>query len=228
MGCCCTQFWSQNVSYDDIKEDLKTGDIILFVGGGIGSCEVKIATCSRFSHIGMIVRCEHLTYSRDKLYIWHSPAQELQGFPDTISGNTKEGPQLNSLLPIIKAAGGTVYIRKIRKKKKNNTFYNNILSDDPCDSGLMDFMKKEEPKTYEKSTKQLILSTYDGIFGENEQDTSSYFCSELTAETYVILGLLPGDAISSEYTPKDFASTSTFSLNFKKGYSLSKEYKVVV
>ncbi len=227
MGCCCcTQFSPQTVTYNIIKKKVKTGDLILFNNGRIGYWEVKIATCSTFSHIGMIVKCKHLKSSRDNLFIWHSPAQELQGLPDTISGDTKEGPQLNPLLPIIRAAGGTVYIRILHKKK--NTFYNNILSDDPCDSGLMDFMKGADWKTYEKSTRQLILSTYDGIFGENEEDTSSYFCSELVAETYKILGLLPEDIISSEYTPKDFETTATFSLSLKKGYWLSEEYKVVI
>ena len=247
MGCCCcTQIRSKTIKYNHIKETLNTGDIILFSSGGLSAYEVRCATCSQFSHIGMIVRCKHLNKSSDNLYIWHSPAEALQFMPDVTSGKIKDGPQLNRLRPIIRAAGGVVYIRKLykpkQKRKRNlnrnyNLFHDGNDNDndddgyqlgDACSNGLMDFIKKERSKSYEKSTKQLLLSTYDGPFGQNEEDISSYFCSELVAETFKLLGILKRDIISSEYVPKDFASTSTQELRLQQGYLLTREYKVII
>ncbi len=249
MGCCCcTQIPAKTtITYDKIRKTLKTGDLVLFSSsGGLSSLEVKIATCSPWTHIGMIVRCKHLHKLQDDLGIWHSPAQILQFMPDVTTGEIKQGPQLNSLRPIIEASGGVVYIRKLynrkkRNRKKRNQNYNLFYDEDEggdnynynyqlgdlCDTGLMDFIRKEEPKSYEKKTRQLLLAAYDGPFGQNEEDTSSYFCSELVAETYKILGILKRNITSSEYVPKDFASTSTQELFLQKGYLLSGEYKVV-
>ena len=136
MGCCCTQIRAKPITYDNIKNKLDTGHIVLFSSsGGLSSLEVKIATCSPWTHIGMIVRCKHLHKSQDDLYIWHSPAQVLQFMPDVTTGKIKQGPQLNPLRPIIEAAGGVVYIRKLynrkkRNRKKRNQNYNLYYDED--------------------------------------------------------------------------------------------------
>jgi len=67
---------------------------------------------------------------------------------------------------------------------------------------------------------------YDGIGGRNQKDLTSLFCSELLAETYIRMGLLPEDPKhpSNEYTPKDFSSDApATALPLQKGAKLSKE-----
>ena len=54
----------------------------------------------------------------------------------------------------------------------------------------------------------MIKAAYDGPLGHNQEDLSSLFCSELVAEAYQRLGLLPKPPQglpSNEYTPRDFA-----------------------
>lgn len=238
MGCCASiccgkRFWSETVEYKDVRATLKTGDIILFSGGGLESLEVKLGTCSPFSHVGMIVRCEHFTSNGDNLYVWHSPAEFLQYTPDVLSNRAKQGPQLNSLKPLIKSAGGVVYVRKLMRLRKKGqsgapSLANSVQLGDPCETGLTGFMRREDPKDYEQNTKQLVYSSLDlGPIGRNTEDTSSYFCSELIAKTYQVMGLLNSDEPSNEYTPKDLSSKNS-DLHLKFGYKLTKEMKVVI
>ena len=88
---------------------------------------------------------------------------------------------------------------------------------------LMRFRKEVRGRPYEKSMVELLKSAYDGPFGQNVEDFSSIFCSELIAETYQQMGLLPGTKSANEYTPGDFASDAKDELNLLKGAKLSKE-----
>jgi len=54
-----------------------------------------------------------------------------------------------------------------------------------------------------------MRSAYDGFLGDNKEDLSSVFCSELVAEALQRLGVLyehneDGGYPSNEYTPADF------------------------
>ena len=42
--------------YEDIRENLKTGDIVLFSGKGGISHGIKLVTNSKWSHVGMVLR----------------------------------------------------------------------------------------------------------------------------------------------------------------------------
>lgn len=78
-------------------------------------------------------------------------------------------------------------------------------------------------KPYEKNTSELIRSAYDGPFGENIEDLSSLFCSELVAEAYQRMGLLDEDVPSNEYSPVDFSSEAKDGLALLRGAKLLKE-----
>lgn len=88
---------------------------------------------------------------------------------------------------------------------------------------LIAFRTEVRGRPYEDNKIELIKSAYDGWLGENEEDLSSLFCSELVAEAYQRMGLLPDTVASNEFTPRDFSS-STKNLPLQLDATLSKEH----
>ena len=214
MGCMCSCAAALGVPrahYDNVSSRLRTGDIVLFAGTGLESAEVQWATCSAYSHIGMVVRCRNALLdqddvgsgarARDQLYLWHSPSGAVPE-PDVLSGRAKDGPQLNPLADMMRIHSGDVYVRRLRPVVRSRVRH---ALGDPCDGALLEYMRGAARKPYEQRLRQLVLSEYDGPGGRNDEDTSSYFCSELVAHTYAVMGLLPGETVCSEYVPSDFA-----------------------
>ncbi len=113
--------------------------------------------------------------------------------------------------------------QKKSKRSEAITKLDTYLTEDPYTTELMTFMKGEDGKLYETSKQQLLLSVYDGPFGENTQDTSSYFCSELVVETYKMMGLISKKTISSEFTPKDLSTQSETQLKILGDYTLARK-----
>ena len=240
MGCACSFFstWrAKRVRYDEIAPKLRTGDIFLFKGASFQSFEVQLGTMSPFSHVGMVDRCEHMDQNGGTLYLWHSPAQTLAFSADRITHETKAGPQLNRLKATLRAADGTVYVRRLvrrksrrrRQRRKGDRYELDDRNDDdtpllgdPCGTPLMDYMRRTAPKTYETSFKELLLSAYDGAGGQNRENLDSYFCSELVAQTYIVMGLMHSEEPSNEYVPCDFNRD----LVLRGGYRLGKLVRV--
>ena len=76
---------------------------------------------------------------------------------------------------------------------------------------------------------ELFKAAYDGWFGQNEEDLSSLFCSELVAEAYQRMGLISDGKKalpSNEFTPKDFSSEAAKPLKLRKKAKLKKEVVV--
>ena len=75
--------------------------------------------------------------------------------------------------------------------------------------GLSRFRQKVRDRPYEEHVIQMVKAVWDGPLGHVEEDLSSLFCSELVAEAYQSMGLLPasesGGKPSTEYTPKNFS-----------------------
>ena len=237
MGCIISleTLLASSVKYEKLKNKLETGDIVLFSGTGFESFEIQLATFSPYSHVGVIIKCKDIKgkwKARDDLYIWHSPAQTLPFAYDSITNQMKEGPQLNKLQAVLSRASGNVYIRKLEKisstvdeetppllslnVNNNNDDIEDIIKD-PCKTKLMKWMKEEEPKAYETSTVELVKSAWDGPCGKNKRNTTSYFCSELIAETYQQMGLLEKKEPSNEFVPADFSKD----MQLNGGYFLS-------
>ena len=226
MGCICSleMIKSERKPYEDIKEYLKTGDLLLFSGNGMNSFEVKLATVSPFSHVGMIVKCKHFKEEND-LYIWHSPSQKLEFIHDKLTKTYKEGPQLNNLNEILEATDGSIYLRKLEQgldKYILNFTSNKNKNIDPCDSDLIKWMRHEAPKKYETDFKELLFAAYDGPCGRNKKNIKSYFCSELVAESYQIMNILDRSLPSNEFVPADFCDQLVLKQNYKLSSFLTR------
>lgn len=182
-------------SYDSLRPRVDTGDLILFSGKGGLSAGIKWLTRSRWSHIGMALRLPEW----DVVLIWESTL--LNDIEDVELGGIRQGVQLSPLSHRITAYEGDVAIRHLEVART------------PAMLASLNALRQEvKGRSYEKSHLQLLKSAYDGPFGDNKDDLSSLFCSELIAEAYQRMGLLPGQPPPNEYTPKDFSEAHSLPL----------------
>lgn len=197
--------------YQDIRNQLKTGDIILFSGKGGISYGIKFFTLSKWSHVGMVYKIEDPLDAKGSVFCWESTL--LTDLNDADTGKLTMGVQrieLSERLERCFASGYEISIRPL----------SNPLTDDMV-RALNDFRHEVSGRPYEKDKIELLNAAYDGLFGENKEDLSSLFCSELVAEAYQRMKLLTEKTPSNEYTPKDFSTEKW--MNLELGYALHNE-----
>tara|TARA_Y100000296_G_scaffold2569_2_gene3618 strand:+ start:1442 stop:2044 length:603 start_codon:yes stop_codon:yes gene_type:complete len=177
------------MNYSGIRDSLNTGDIVLFSGKGRISGMIKWFTGSPWSHVGMVLRLTEY----NMLLLWESTT--LSKIKDINTGKARQGVQLVPLSERMKSYEGKVGIRRLNMFDKYQAIDHDVL---------MKFREEVKGRPYEESKIELFKSAYDGVFGGNEEDLSSIFCSELVAEAYQRLGLLTEGTPSNEFTPADF------------------------
>jgi len=181
--------WGEGVNwYDEVRADVDTGDLVLFSGKGGISAGIKWFTGCKWSHIGMALRLAEW----DMVLLWESTP--FGTVADAESGHIRQGVQLTPLSERIRSYEGDVAIRHLDVRRTPEML-----------RALRTFREELKGRPFEQSKLELIKSVYEGPFGANEEDLSSLFCSELVAETYQRMGLLPEEPPSNEYTPADFA-----------------------
>ncbi len=183
------------VKYNDIREDLCTGDVVLFAGKGIISKVIQWFTKSPYSHIGLVL----VDVRWDMVLLWESTTLSKI---KTVFGKIKNGVAIRPLSTAIENYKGDIVIRKLDR----------ILSTHQK-RVLIKLRQEFKDKKYEESKLQLFKSAYDFIGGKNKRDTSSLFCSELVAEAYQGMALLSLGIPSNEYTPADFAGDISLFMN---------------
>ncbi len=182
---------TQVVLYKDIRNTLQTGDLALFSGKGGTSTGIKWFTDCKWSHVGMLIRVPDW----DTLLIWE--ATTLDNLKDVLTGAAHRGVQLVSFSDRLKSYDGEASIRKLDVQRTAQ-----------MQNSLIELRAELKDRPYEQDKVELLKAAYDGPLGDNTKDLSSLFCSELIAETYQRMGLLPTgpDALpSNEYLPKDFS-----------------------
>jgi hypothetical protein len=200
--------------YKEIRNDLKTGDVILFSGKGGISDGIKFFTLSKWSHIGIVYRFNDSLDENSSVFCWESTT--LSNLEDADTGKLTKGVQRVELSERFEKCFASGYEIAIRQLSQS-------LTDDMIRQ-LNNFRCEVSGRPYEKHKIELLRSAYDGIFGENKEDLSSLFCSELVAEAYQRMGLLTEELPSNEYTPKDFSVEKH--LNLELGYNLGQEIAI--
>jgi len=193
------------MTYSSARPTLETGDIVLFSGKGGISTGIKWITSSKWSHVGMVLKITEF----DAVLLWESTT--LSNIKDIESGVARQGVQIVPLSERIKKYNGEASIRKLQYDRTPDMLMQLSL-----------LRKEVKNRPYEEDKIELIKSAYDGPFGDNVEDLSSLFCSELVAEAYQRMGLLGEDIPSNEYTPKDFSDKGKIKL--KKGSLGPEEY----
>jgi len=186
-------------SFPEIVEDLKTGDVVLFSGKSGFSRSIKWFTVSRWTHIGMVLRLPEFS----EPLCWES--LRIPEIPDVVDGTMKSGVQLLSLPERVRTSNAEIGIRQLNKPITSTMH-----------SAVLDFRETVRDRPYETSMLELVRAAWDGPFGKNSENLSSLFCSELVAEAYQAMGLLPCDTTggtpSNEYTPKYFSDEGSLTL----------------
>ncbi len=173
------------MKYAEIRPILATGDLILFSGRSAISTAVKIASRSKYSHVGMVIR------EAQYVLCWESTT--LTDVTDHEDGVAKSGVQVVNFSKHIAGYNGEIAIRHILEPLAEREL--KLLA-------IIRHELKDVP--YERDILELLLSVYDGPFGENTPDLSSIFCLELIAEYLKRIGRLPGRKPANEYSLRDF------------------------
>ncbi len=180
------------MSYNEIRDRLDTGDIVLFSGKGLISMGLQIGSLCSWSHVAIVVKVK----DPDVILLYQStPVCKAKDF---LADKPKQGVQINLLSQAIESYKGKVAVRLL-----------NVDRTDEMLKNLNEFRSEMKGRPYEKRIMDMVKAVWDGPFGHVEEDLSSLFCSELVAEAYQRMGLLTpdeqGGKASAEYTPKNFS-----------------------
>jgi len=174
--------------YVHLRDQLKTGDLILFSGRSLAARIVRGFTGSRWSHVGLVVR---LPEHPQTPLLWEATrASKVQ---DIVHGRAFDGVQLVSLDDRIAGYQGVVAVRRLQ----------GVVTDAQARQRLDELMMAWQAKPYRNFVRQHLSYWVRGEQGLAFQKGG--FCSELVAEVYRQWRLLPADLPARNYVPRDFA-----------------------
>lgn len=104
------------MKYEDIRDQLKTGDILLFSGKGGISDGIKFFTRSQYSHVGMVYRLDDPLDPNGTVFCWESTT--LSDLADADTGKLTKGVQrveLSERLERCFAKGYAIRVRPLTK-----------------------------------------------------------------------------------------------------------------
>lgn len=193
--------------YADVRRELKTGDIVLMGGTSIFSRAIRMLTGSMWSHVGMVMKIDE----PDILLLWESTTNGHD--EDVQTGEIKRGVQLVPLSKRVRDHTGNLGFRSLNRRLTSAEM-----------AKLNKFRHSVKDKGYDFDGLELLRAALDsGLFWENREDLSAYFCSELIADTYREIGFLDGGKPANEYTPDDFSSKASPPLSLLNGVWLGNE-----
>lgn len=196
-------------AFDAMRASLDSGDVLLFAGESRFSRGIKRLTRSHWSHAALVAR----PIDGPPL-LWEATLDT--DLPDVATHQMAPGVNLYQLEHWIRHYAGETAIRLLRVERTES-----------MRSALLDFYREASGRPYEHNRLELLRSVYDGPLGRNRKEgDASYFCSELVAEAYQRMGLLPASPPANEYTPGDFSSERAAALPLQRGARLEPEVLV--
>jgi hypothetical protein len=197
-------------AFDELAPSLDSGDLVLF-GGVSRFCRAiqRFSGC-QWSHVALVARPR----AGGPLLLWEATLGT--DIADLVTHEISPGVHLYDLVHWIRHYGGETAIRKLT-----------VPRTDKLRLALLAFYYEARDRPFERNRLEFLRSVYDGPLGRNRrEDPSSFFCSELVAEAYQRMGLLPAAPLANEYMPRDFSSQSKRPLALPPGVSLGPEVLV--
>jgi len=195
------------VSYDDVAFRFQTGDIVLFKGLYLDR-DQQPHPSENWTHAGLVVKVPE----RDEPLLWESTP--LESITDRILGFRKGGPQLVSLRERLLTYETDVYawrpLRVARSPEMIRAMFKYIYK----------VHRLPFPAQIEV-IRRVIQTRFFLRWWPRKPIYRSIFCTELIAETYMRMGLIPETPPASSYLPLDFSERKR--LPFLKGASLGRE-----
>jgi hypothetical protein len=176
-----------NKPYVQMRDQLKTGDLILFSGRSFAARLVRGLTGSRWSHVGLVVRLPEMPQTP---LLWE--ATLASKVHDITEGKPFDGVQLVALDDRIASYQGLVAVRRLQ----------HVQTDAQARAHLELLIDEWRAKPYRNFIRQHISAWVRG--DEALSFRRGGFCSELVAEVYRRWSLLPEDRPAHHYVPRDF------------------------
>lgn len=181
--------------YTRLREQLKTGDLVLFSGRSFSARLVRGFTASRWSHVGLVVRQpEHPGVP----LLWE--ATRASKVHDIVAGAPFDGVQLVSLDDRVASYQGLVAVRRLQ----------GAGTDAAARETLDRLIEAWQARPYRNFLRQHLSAWTIGE--EALCFRRGGFCSELVAEVYRHWRLLPGDRPAHHYVPRDFSAEDSLTL----------------
>jgi hypothetical protein len=197
-------------AFDQLRPTLDSGDVLLFAGESRFSLAIKRLTGSHWSHSALVAR----SHAGGPLLLWEATLDT--DLADVATHEIASGVHLYDLEHWIRHYGGETVIRPLRVERT-----------DAMRAALLAFYCEARGRPYERNRLELLRAVYDGPLGRNRrEDLTSFFCSELVAEAYQRMGLLPASPPANEYTPHDFCSERATPLPLQLGATWGPEVLV--
>ncbi|WP_228727692.1 hypothetical protein [Fusibacter ferrireducens] len=187
----------REIAYSDIKDSLKTGDLMLFHGVAPTSELIEIIEWSYWSHVGMVVIPEDIGLTGRDPLIWESTSSG-DGIEDVINKAPKDnGAMLISLEERIRVDLVNHFDTHFKVK------YISRALDDVELEKLKNFIYAAHDKSF-PDTKGLLKGYVDGKHYNKPTPDNEAFCSQLAAETYMAMDILSTKYVANGYCPNDF------------------------
>lgn len=199
--------------YAAVRSRLRTGDLLLCSGETVFSRVVRAGSKSRWSHVGMII----VASDGSRPLVWESTTPTKS--PDVEVGKPVDGVQMVALEHRLATYPGAVSIRHLKTERTESML-----------QALREFQLEVKGRGFDKNPLELFKAAVDDAWwlDENQTDLTRLFCSELVAETYKRMGLLPEQPASNEYLPRDFSSDEHAMLPLIGGAALSGEIEIII
>lgn len=187
------------VPWSDLKPTIETGDIVLFSGQSVVSKFIQMGQGGTdWSHIGMFVRpTAERRGDEDRVLLLESTTYD--GLREVIGGEKRGGVRLvdaeESIRHYLQYDDTTKIItRQIYVDR--SMIEHGVVDPASRADDLWAFITRVSGLPYEENPYELARAMHRGLeFFTRQRTESSYFCSELVAEAYMVLGLLPNSRL---------------------------------
>ncbi|VEL95881.1 hypothetical protein ALT761_00840 [Alteromonas sp. 76-1] len=184
--------------YHHIREQMRPGDIIAFGGNSLFSRWTKLTTRSAVTHIAIVMQTKMRDEASGRYFNQVMEATVYDG---------KKGVMTNRLSERVHTYDGDMWWLPLGESARDMFEQNK--------RDFFNFMFDQEGKAYD--VLQLFGSAVDaldshpilGSISYNQEDFSSWFCSELIAEGLETAGII-NSVNASEVTPVDICRFSIF------------------
>jgi hypothetical protein len=197
------------VKYSELKPKLDTGDVFLFSANFLISRIIQVVTHSAYSHVGMVARYPDQNGS---LCFWECTT--FNQLIDKVDHELHAGVRLVSLDKLLAIYANYVpggFSVRLLKADRNADFR----------EAFANFVKLVDARPMAGRLAMMSRWLEGKVLSLTASDTS-FVCSQLIAETYQRLGLLPESRPPNAYAPRDFSMQNT-KLSLLSGATLGEE-----
>lgn len=179
--------------WSELEPTLRTGDVVLFHQDGLISRLIELVTEAHFSHVAMVVREDDGT-----LNLWQSFEPE---------GGVVTDPMLAFLQKYTDTNKGVyIDVRRLNLERTEDFW-----------APLPAFVKEMTGRPFPTAW-GMMAHYFEGRLGIDSGE-KSFFCSDLVADTYMQVGLLPKKPPPNYYAPKSFSALRDIALELGATFS---------